>query len=62
MSVKELKSVCRWFAPCWTGLVGSFLSFPKTMVDVQKAMHLIEEYDNLRQKMSADTAESAQTV
>ncbi|EER12705.1 hypothetical protein Pmar_PMAR025338 [Perkinsus marinus ATCC 50983] len=32
------------------------------MVNVQEAMQLIEEYDNLRQKMSADTAESAQTV
>ncbi|KAF4733497.1 Bardet-Biedl syndrome 2 protein, partial [Perkinsus olseni] len=37
-------------------------SFPRATAEVEQAMQLIDEYDNLRQKMATDMADSARTV
>ncbi|KAF4739160.1 Bardet-Biedl syndrome 2 protein, partial [Perkinsus olseni] len=37
-------------------------SFPRATAEVEQAMQLVDEYDNLRQKMTADMADSARTV
>ncbi|KAF4724896.1 Bardet-Biedl syndrome 2 protein, partial [Perkinsus olseni] len=37
-------------------------SFPRATAEVEQAMQLVDEYDNLRQKVTADMADSARTV